>query len=51
MTSIKKGFANFLFTIQNVPIKSCYNTTIVMNINNLQYKMFLLNFIFLKLPI
>ena len=39
------------FTIQNVPIK-CAGDTLFRNLHhNLQYKMFLLNLIFLKLPI
>ena len=39
------------FTIQNVSIK-CFNLTVLLFCNfNLQYKMFLLNLVFLKLPI
>ena len=40
-----------IFTIQNVPIKFIYPTIYPPFLSDLQYKMFLLNLIFLKLPI
>ena len=40
-----------LFTIQNVPIKSKQLKQLKQEFQHLQYKMFLLNLIFLKLPI